>query len=197
MNKKFNSILGQRPFKIYSPGFFARLIGKSVSTLQRWDKNKTLVADRSATNRRYYTEKHYHQLFTLKKVHRKKIVAYLRVRSAKNRALINQQKQIIESYADSANITIDDWIEDVGLIINHTRDGFLQLMDAVESHSVEVIIFTSKDRLAIHSYDWFARYCYQHGTKIINLELNNLTKEELDAELKHVRDNLLDWEQCI
>ena len=44
---------------MYSPKKFAEMIGKSVKTLQRWDREGILVAKRSPTNRRYYTEEDY------------------------------------------------------------------------------------------------------------------------------------------
>ncbi len=39
----------------YSPKQFGKLIGKSVNTLQKWDRKGVLPALRSPTNRRYYT----------------------------------------------------------------------------------------------------------------------------------------------
>ena len=45
--------------QIYSPKEFGRLIGRSVKTLQRWDRVGILKAYRSPTNRRYYTHPQY------------------------------------------------------------------------------------------------------------------------------------------
>ena len=45
--------------KIYKPKEFAKLLGVSVRTLQRWDKKGLLVAHRTPTNRRYYTHEQY------------------------------------------------------------------------------------------------------------------------------------------
>ena len=42
--------------KIYKPREFAAKIGVSVRTLQRWDRADILPADRTITNRRFYTE---------------------------------------------------------------------------------------------------------------------------------------------
>ena len=41
---------------IYKPSEFAEKIGISVITLQRWDKTGVLLANRTPTNRRFYTE---------------------------------------------------------------------------------------------------------------------------------------------
>jgi putative resolvase len=45
--------------KVYSPKQFGQLIGRSVVTLQRWDRKGILQAKRSPTNRRYYTHQQY------------------------------------------------------------------------------------------------------------------------------------------
>ena len=46
---------------VYKPKDFAKLIGVSVKTLQRWDKDGILKAYRSPTDRRYYTSDQYDQ----------------------------------------------------------------------------------------------------------------------------------------
>ena len=43
----------------YKPKDFAELLGVSVKTLQRWDREETLKANRTPTNRRYYTYDQY------------------------------------------------------------------------------------------------------------------------------------------
>ena len=45
----------------YKPKEFAKLLNVSVKTLQRWDREKTLIANRTPTNRRYYTYDQYLQ----------------------------------------------------------------------------------------------------------------------------------------
>jgi len=45
----------------YKPKEFAKLLNVSVKTLQRWDREKILVANRTPTNRRYYTYNQYLQ----------------------------------------------------------------------------------------------------------------------------------------
>ena len=45
----------------YKPKDFAELLGVSVKTLQRWDREGTLKANRTPTDRRYYTYEQYLQ----------------------------------------------------------------------------------------------------------------------------------------
>jgi putative resolvase len=47
--------------RLYAPREFGKLIGRSVATLQRWDRAGILKAYRSPTNRRYYTYSQYLQ----------------------------------------------------------------------------------------------------------------------------------------
>jgi len=51
---------------IYKPQQFAKLIGVSVKTLQRWDNDGTLKAHRYPSNRRYYTYEQYLEVTILK-----------------------------------------------------------------------------------------------------------------------------------
>ncbi len=44
---------------VYKTSEFARLLGISVRTLQRWDKSGILKAFRTPTDRRYYTHEQY------------------------------------------------------------------------------------------------------------------------------------------
>jgi len=43
----------------YKPKDFAELLNVSVKTLQRWDRDKILIAKRTPTDRRYYTYDQY------------------------------------------------------------------------------------------------------------------------------------------
>ena len=45
----------------YKPKDFAELLGVSVKTLQRWDRDGILKANRTPTDRRYYTYDQYLQ----------------------------------------------------------------------------------------------------------------------------------------
>jgi Predicted site-specific integrase-resolvase len=42
----------------YKPQEFAEMIGISVKTLQRWDREGKLKAYRTPSDRRYYTDEH-------------------------------------------------------------------------------------------------------------------------------------------
>lgn len=47
------------PEPLIGPARFARMIGVSIKTLQRWDRKGILVAGRTPTDRRFYTMDQY------------------------------------------------------------------------------------------------------------------------------------------
>ena len=51
-----------RNSKYYTVGQFAKLVHKSVRTVQRWDLKGVLRAHRTITNRRYYTHRQANQV---------------------------------------------------------------------------------------------------------------------------------------
>lgn len=48
-----------RLVKHYKTSEFAKLVGVSTKTLERWEKNGKLVPNRTDTNRRIYTDFHH------------------------------------------------------------------------------------------------------------------------------------------
>lgn len=72
----------------YKPKDFAEFLGVSVKTLQRWDREGTLKANRTPTNRRYYTYDQYLQFKGINTENDKRhVVIYARV-STRNQKMI-------------------------------------------------------------------------------------------------------------
>ena len=71
----------------YKPKEFAALLNVTVKTLQRWDREKVLVANRTPTNRRYYTYDQYLQFKGIEKdTDSRKVVLYARISGRKQAA---------------------------------------------------------------------------------------------------------------
>ena len=69
----------------YKPKDFAELLGVSVKTLQRWDREGILKANRTPTNRRYYTYDQYLQFKGINTENdNRQIVIYARVSTRKS-----------------------------------------------------------------------------------------------------------------
>lgn len=172
--------------KTLKPQQFAKLIGKSVITLQRWDREGKLIAHRTATNRRYYTYHQYLEYLGLSGSRDGKVVAYCRSSCASNSDDMELQKQHITEYAQQQGLVINEWLTDYNSSLNYQREQFNRLLEMVEQGLIQVLILAHKDRLVRFGYEWFEAFCQRHGTEIKLVCQSQFTpdKEELLNELK-------------
>ena len=150
----------------YSPKQFGKLIGKSVNTLQKWDRKGILPAFRSPTNRRYYTHEQYLQYRGLISSEHGKVLAYVRVSSPSQKKDLVIQKEALRAYCQEHDIKVDQWIEDIGSALNYQRKGFNEVVEQIELGQVHRLIIASQDRFVRFGYDWFETFCERHGTAI-------------------------------
>jgi len=164
--------------KIYRLNEFAKLIGKSVQTLQRWDREGIFKAHRNKLNRRYYIHDQYLEYIGQKASHDKKNIVYYRVSSSGQKGDLENQKKAIEQFCIAQGIAVSEWVSDIGSGLNYTRKNFLSLMEMVERGEVTQIIVAHKDRLVRFGFEWFESFCKNHGTKILVMNNESLSPEE-------------------
>jgi predicted site-specific integrase-resolvase len=151
----------------YSPKNFSKLVGVSVFTLQRWDRNGTLTAHRTPTNRRYYTHEQYLQYRGLISNEHVKTIAYARVSSPSQKKDLLMQKDALRAYCVEHKIKVDQWIEDISSALNYQRKGFNQIIEEIELGHVKRVVIGYEDRFVRFGYDWFEAFCERHGTEIV------------------------------
>ena len=151
----------------YSPKNFSKLVGVSVFTLQRWDRNGTLTAHRTPTNRRYYTHEQYLQYRGLISNEHGKTIAYARVSSPSHKKDLLMQKDALRAYCVEHQIKVDQWIEEIGSALNYQRKGFNQIIEEIELGHVKRVVIGYEDRFVRFGYDWFEAFCERHGTEIV------------------------------
>ena len=161
----------------YSPREFGSLIGRTTKTLQRWDRKGILKAHRSVTKRRYYTHDQYAQV-TGQKAKKRQLVTYCRVSSASQKKDLVSQKIAVESFCLAAGKIIDEKLEDIGSGLNYRRKHFVQLMERVERGEVSEIIVAHKDRLVRFGFEWFEKFCNDHGVSILVMNADSLSPEQ-------------------
>jgi len=162
----------------YSPKQFGKLIGKSVNTLQKWDRKGILPAFRSPTNRRYYTHEQYLQYRGLISSEHGKVLAYVRVSSPSQKKDLVIQKEALRAYCQEHDIKVDQWIEDIGSALNYQRKGFNEVVEQIELGQVHRLIIASQDRFVRFGYDWFEAFCERHGTDITVMNGEAFSPEE-------------------
>ncbi|WP_069473024.1 IS607 family transposase [Candidatus Marithrix sp. Canyon 246] len=158
---------------------FAKLINRSVKTLQKLDRLGKFKAHRTATNRRYYTHNQYLEYMGIAKNNtKKKFIVYYRVSSASQKNDMQSQRQAIEIFCTARGLAIDEWFYDIGSGLNYKRKKFLKLMDLVEAGEVSTLIIAHKDRLVRFGFEWFQYFCEKHGTEIVIMNQETLSPEQ-------------------
>lgn len=166
------------------PKYFAEKIGVTVKTLQNWDNDGTLKAQRTPTNRRYYTEKQYLEYIGQGKSSQRKVVAYARVSNAGQKDDLANQVKFLRNYANGKGIILDEVITDIGSGLNYKRKKWNQLLDSIMSNEVDTVYITYKDRFIRFGYDWFEKLAHKFNTQIVVLNNPDLSPtEELTEDL--------------
>ncbi len=131
------------------------------------------------TNRRYYTEEqiaHFRQERNYPGSRRR--VVYCRVSIQSQRPDLKNQRLALEQFCLARGLANVEFIEEVGGGMNFRRSKFLTLMDAVDAGEVQTLIIAHKDRLTRFGYEWFERFCQQHGCEILVLNQEHLSPEQ-------------------
>jgi predicted site-specific integrase-resolvase len=162
--------------KTYPPREFGKLINRTTQTLQRWDRAGILKAHRTPTNRRYYTHDQYLQLIG-QKAKAQTLVAYCRVSSAGQKRDLESQKKAVEQFCVAAGKPVAVWLQDIGSGLNYKRPHFVHLMEMVEHGEVSEIVIAHKDRLVRFGYEWFEKFCQDHGTTVTVMNAETLSPE--------------------
>ena len=146
----------------------AKRLNVSVKTLQRWDREGILVAKRTPTDRRYYTEDQYLEYIGSSTKSKRKTIAYVRVSSANQKDDLRNQITFIRNYVNAKGEILDDVIEDIGSSLNYNRKHWNDLLlNQIPKGEIEKIYITYKDRFVRFGFDWFERFCNHYNCEIV------------------------------
>lgn len=164
--------------KNYKLGEAAKYLDVYPKTLQKWDRTGQLVAHRTKTNRRYYTQEQLDDWLNKKPQKNQKMVAYARVSSTHQRDNLKDQMAFIRSYCIAKGIILDEEISDIGSGLNYNRPKWNKLLKEVEKGQIGTIYITYKDRFIRFGFDWFEQFCQDHGCQIVVLNNPDTSPEE-------------------
>lgn len=163
----------------YKPKDFAELLGVSVKTLQRWDREGTLKANRTPTDRRYYTYDQYLQFKGINTVEdNREIVIYARVSTRNQKDDLKNQVEFLKTFCNSKGMIVSQCIEDFGSGLNYNRKKWNQLLNEVMENKIKTIVISNKDRFIRFGYDWFEKFCEKFHTSIIVVNNETLSPNE-------------------
>lgn len=161
-----------------STGKAAKLLGISVKTLQRWDREGRLrPVARTDSNRRLYTESQLRAFIGLRQtVHApSRLVAYCRVSSAAQKPDLANQRRVLEEFVVAKGLANVEFIEEVGGGLNFKRKRFLALMDEIGGREIKTLILAHRDRLTRFGFEWFEHYAESNGCEVLVLNQEHLS----------------------
>ena len=163
----------------YKPKDFAELLGVSVKTLQRWDRDGILKANRTPTDRRYYTYDQYLQFKGIQTENDiRDTVIYARVSTRNQKDDLQNQVEFLKQFCNAKGIIINQCVEDFGSGLNYNRKKWNRLLDEVMANKIKTIVISNKDRFIRFGYDWFEKFCEKFNTKIIIVNNETLSPNE-------------------
>lgn len=173
-----------------STGKAAKLLGVSVKTLQRWDREGRLIpAARTDSNRRLYTEAQIREFIGLRQPVSEpmRLVAYCRVSSAAQRADLANQRKVLEEFVVAKGLANVEFVEEIGGGLDFKRKRFLELTDAIGRREVKTLILAHRDRLTRFGFEWFEHYAKTNGCEVLVLNQERLSPEqEMVQDLKTI-----------
>ena len=162
----------------YKPKDFAELLNVSVKTLQRWDRDGTLNAKRTPTDRRYYTYDQYLEFKGVKNDNTRKMVIYTRVSTNNQKDDLLNQVKFLQDFANAKAMIMDEVIQDIGSGLNYNRKKWNKLIEEVMENKIDTIVITHKDRFIRFGYEWFEKFLLKFDTKLLVVNNEFLSPQE-------------------
>lgn len=169
---------------IYKINEFAKRVGRTTTTLRRWDESGVLPAKRSAGNQRYYDESDLRKALRIELPDvEKKVIVYCRVSSKGQADDLRSQVKAMQTFCLGLGVPVDEWVEETSGGMNFKRKKFLALMQRIESGEIKQLIIAHKDRLVRFGFDYFETMAERHGCKIMVAN-----QEQLSPQAEMVED---------
>ncbi len=171
-----------------STGKAAKLLGVSVKTLQRWEREGRLIpVARTDSNRRLYSEAQIREFQGLRLsggTGPTRLVAYCRVSSAAQKPDLANQRKVLEEFVVANGLANVEFIEEIGGGLNFKRKRFLTLMDEIGRREIKTLILAHRDRLTRFGFEWFEHYAKSNGCEVLVLNQERLSpKQEMVQDL--------------
>ena len=156
------------------------MLGVSVKTLQRWDKDGKLKAYRNPSDRRYYT--HYQYVEYMGKIvqdeDKRKTIIYTRVSTSNQKDDLKNQLDFLKQFANAKGIIVDEIFEEIGSGLNYNRKKWNKLLEDCMLGYVKTIIVSHKDRFIRFGFEWFERFLKANGVELIVVNNESLSPQE-------------------
>jgi predicted site-specific integrase-resolvase len=150
--------------KLVKIGEAAKILGTKPDTLRKWDKSGELIPDRKTkSGTRYYN---INTLLNHNQSDNKKTICYARVSSHDEKADLERQQIMLESYC-AAKGWQTETIKDIGSGMNYGKKGLKKLLDKILNKQIERLVLTHKDRLLRFGAELVFSLCESQNIEIV------------------------------
>jgi excisionase family DNA binding protein len=165
--------------KYLSIGEAVKILGVSVSTLRRWDREGKISSTRTTGNHRRYDIRSLNQGRARDLIDRRTTVAYARVSSHDQKNDLERQKQVLELYCSSQG-WIFEVVSDLGSGMNYHKKGLKRILSDIINGKVGRLVLTHKDRLLRFGAELVFALCEARSVEVVILNQGEDTSFEED-----------------
>jgi putative resolvase len=165
--------------KMVSISEAANVLGVSVTTLRRWEKEGKLLPDRTHSGHRRYSLSKVKPEFLHAENSNRKTVAYARVSSHDQKADLERQKQVLELYCARQGWTFEV-ISDLGSGMNYHKKGLKYLLNDILLGKIGRLVIAHKDRLLRFGAELIFAICEAKEVEVVILNQGEDTTFEED-----------------
>jgi predicted site-specific integrase-resolvase len=163
----------------YTVSEFSKIVGVSVNTLQRWDREGRLKPNRTPSNRRIYTDKDVSLALGSKLSQAdRKIVGYVRVSSQAQKPDMENQARTLTSFCIASGISVNEWVKEVGGGLNFSRPKFTKIIDGIVTGRIECLVVAHKDRLSRFGFELIQHLCDTHDCRLVVMDNESVSPEQ-------------------
>lgn len=162
-----------------------KLLNVSKSTLQRWDREKILIAQRTEGGHRRYLLSEIEVLMGKKnenKAESKEIVVATYARCStqdqKQHGDLDRQSSRIFEYCTKHRYKVEYIIKDIGSGLNDKRKGFLQLCNLAVEGKINKVVIEHKDRLTGFQFNLIEFFFKSYGIDIEVVDNKECSEQE-------------------
>lgn len=154
-------------------------LGVAQETLRRWERLGKISVDRTPKGHRRYDLSKLRGLTNKNCMAKKRTIAYARVSSHDQKADLNRQVSILESFSASHGWNYEVF-QDLGSGLNYSKKGLKKLIKEICLGTVERLVVTHKDRLLRFGAELIFSLCEQFGTEVVIINASDETNFEDD-----------------
>ncbi|HDN90813.1 MAG TPA: IS607 family transposase [Candidatus Aenigmarchaeota archaeon] len=161
--------------RLYTMKEASKLLGVTVRTIQRWDKEGKIRCVRTIGGKRRVPESEIKRILGIHE--ERKIVGYARVSSHTQKDDLERQIELIKRYAKERGWKIEI-LKDVGSGLKENRRNFQKLLRMVMNREVSKVIIAYPDRLTRFGFKILEEFFKSYGTEIVVINKEEKSPQE-------------------